>query len=68
LEERIERDDPSPTNLTPTILELVQRVASLEAKVDLFEKQVEDLKGKVWWIITGIIISILIQILMRLSG
>jgi polyhydroxyalkanoate synthesis regulator phasin len=64
------KSNPSPIqhNLTPTIFELIQRVASLEAKVDLLEKQVEDLRGKVWLIIAGIVVSILVQILIRLTG
>jgi len=54
----LSRDDP-------IVIEIVQRLARLEARVENLEEQVRDLKGKVWWIITGVILSILIQILLR---
>jgi PII-like signaling protein len=54
----LSRDDP-------IIIEIVQRLARLEARVEDLDEQVRDLKSKVWWILTGIILSILIQILMK---
>ena len=58
------RDSLNPGD--PIVIEIVQRLARLEARVDDLEKQLEDIKGKVWWLITGVILSILIQILLRL--
>jgi PII-like signaling protein len=55
----LSRDDP-------IVIEIVQRLARLEARVEVLEEQVRDLRGKVWLILGSIILSILIQILLRL--
>ena len=56
----------------PIIIELVQRVARLEAKVDELDKDFSEIKKylsrldyRIWFIVTGIIISILIQLMLR---
>ena len=56
----------------PIIIELVQRVARLEAKVDELDKDFSEIKKylnridyRIWFIVTGIIISILIQLILR---
>jgi phage shock protein A len=64
----------------PIILDLVARVARLEERVNGIEKtiafvkeKIEGLEGRMekvdnrlWYVITGVILSILLQILMRL--
>jgi predicted RNase H-like nuclease (RuvC/YqgF family) len=59
----------------PVVLDLLQRVSRLEARVDALERAVEELNkrvesidAKTWWILTGVVLSILIQVLMRLLG
>ncbi len=64
----------------PVVIDIVQRVTRLEERVLMLEKIINMLREKIskietlaekidsrtWYIITGIILSILIQILMRL--
>ena len=63
----------------PVILEFAQRLSRLEARVDGVEKSIDYVKEKVkalelsvsridnrlWYVITGVILSILVQILLR---
>jgi predicted RNase H-like nuclease (RuvC/YqgF family) len=63
---RLDRDDP-------VILDLVQRVTRLEAQVsDLrqslnrLEESLDKLDSRLWYVITGIALSILVQILFYL--
>jgi len=73
------RHDPTATASSPTqtsdpfLFDLAQRVArleersaSLEKLVNMLKEKVESIESKVWWIITGVGISILLQILLRL--
>jgi len=57
-EQKLSNDDP-------IVIDLIQRLARLEEKVAYLQEQVDDLKGKVWWIITGIILAILTEILLK---
>jgi hypothetical protein len=41
-------------------------VAGLERMVNMLKEKVESVESKVWWIITGVGLSILLQILLRL--
>jgi len=57
----------------PLLLDLAQRVSRLEARVEALEKILENVEGRVekvdlktWWILSGVIASILIQILFYL--
>jgi chaperonin cofactor prefoldin len=63
---RLDRDDP-------VVLDLVQRVTRLEAQVsDLrqslnrLEESLDKLDSRLWYVITGIALSILVQILFYL--
>jgi uncharacterized protein YoxC len=54
----------------PVVIDLLQRVSRLEARVDALEKTMNTLREKVegidsrtWYILTGIILAILIEIL-----
>jgi uncharacterized Rmd1/YagE family protein len=54
----------------PVVIDLLQRVSRLEARVDALEKTMNTLREKVegidsrtWYILTGIILGILIEIL-----
>jgi vacuolar-type H+-ATPase subunit E/Vma4 len=54
----------------PVVIDLLQRVSRLEARVDALEKAMNTLREKVegidsrtWYILTGIILAILIEIL-----
>jgi tetrahydromethanopterin S-methyltransferase subunit G len=65
-------DKPSKPN-DPIFLDLVQRVARLEEKsiglersVNALSDRIGSIEGKMWWIIAGIVVSILLQILWRL--
>jgi vacuolar-type H+-ATPase subunit E/Vma4 len=60
---RLDQDDP-------IVIDLLQRVSRLEARVDGLEKTINTLKdkidsidGKTWYILTGILLAILIEIL-----
>jgi archaellum component FlaC len=67
-------------NNDPIIIDIVQRISRLEAQYENIEKSISFLKEKIgsleervekvdsrtWWILGGIAISILIQILLRL--
>jgi archaellum component FlaC len=55
------------------LLDLAQRVSRLEARVEALERSVEHVSSRVervdlktWWILSGVILSILIQVLFRL--
>jgi hypothetical protein len=57
----------------PLLLDLAQRVSRLEARVEALERvvgdigsRVEKVDSKTWWILSGVILSILIQILFYL--
>ena len=57
----------------PLVIDLLQRVSRLEARVDALERALNSLKeraesidSKTWWILTGVVLSILIQVLTRL--
>jgi archaellum component FlaC len=57
----------------PLLLDLAQRVSRLEARVEALEKTVESVKQRVervdektWWILSGVVLSILIQVLFYL--
>ena len=57
----------------PVILDLLQRVSRLEAQtsslnesVSRLREGVERLEGRLWAILTGVVLSILLQVLMRL--
>jgi hypothetical protein len=57
----------------PVAVDLLQRVSRLEARVDALERAVSELRAKVdsidsktWFILSGVILAILLQILMRL--
>jgi hypothetical protein len=57
----------------PVVIDLLQRVSRLEARVDALEKAIGELRAKIdsidtrtWYILSGVILSILIQVLMRL--
>jgi vacuolar-type H+-ATPase subunit E/Vma4 len=54
----------------PVVIDLLQRVSRLEARVDALEKtmnalreKVEGIDSRTWYILTGIILAILIEIL-----
>jgi len=62
-ERRLDSDDP-------VVIDLLQRVSRLEARVDALEKtmntlreKVEGIDSKTWYILTGVILGILIEIL-----
>jgi uncharacterized Rmd1/YagE family protein len=62
-ERRLDSDDP-------IVIDLLQRVSRLEARVDALEKtmnslreKIERIDSKTWYILTGIILGILIEIL-----
>jgi uncharacterized coiled-coil protein SlyX len=45
---------------------LIERLmSSLEQRIDRLEKIIEKIDGRVWYLLAGIILSILIQILLR---
>jgi len=57
----------------PVVIDLLQRVSRLEARVDALEKAIGELRAKIdsidtrtWYILSGVILSILVQVLMRL--
>jgi hypothetical protein len=57
----------------PVLLDLVQRIAKVEERTNSMEKMVNDLHyriesvdQRVWAILSGVVISILLQILLRL--
>jgi hypothetical protein len=57
----------------PLLLDLAQRVSRLEARVEALERILGNVEGRVervdlktWWILSGVIASILIQILFYL--
>jgi hypothetical protein len=71
----------SPTQASdPLLFDLAQRVARLEERSASLEKlvgmlkddvkalkaRVESVEGKVWWILGSVILSILLQVLLRL--
>jgi uncharacterized Rmd1/YagE family protein len=54
----------------PVVIDLLQRVSRLEARVDALERtmntlreKVEGIDSKTWYILTGVILGILIEIL-----
>lgn len=60
---RLDQDDP-------IVIDLLQRVSRLEARVDGLERTINTLKdkidsidGKTWYILTSVILAILIEIL-----
>jgi len=60
---RLDQDDP-------IVIDLLQRVSRLEARVDGLERSINTLKdkidsidGKTWYILTSIILAILLEIL-----
>jgi hypothetical protein len=61
-----EGGDPILLNAMERIARLEERSASLEKLVNMLKEKVESIEAKVWWIITGVGISILLQILLRL--
>jgi predicted RNase H-like nuclease (RuvC/YqgF family) len=65
-ERRLSQDDP-------VVIDLLQRVSRLEARVDALERSITELReraesidSKTWWILTGVVLSILLQVLLRL--
>jgi cell division protein ZapA (FtsZ GTPase activity inhibitor) len=70
----MERGEESRLNPNdPVVVDLLQRVSRLEARVDALEKAMAELReraesidSKTWWILTGVVLSILLQLLMRL--
>jgi uncharacterized Rmd1/YagE family protein len=57
----------------PLLLDLAQRVSRLEARVEALEKITESVNNRVervdlktWWILSGIVVSILVQVLFHL--
>jgi hypothetical protein len=58
--------DPLFLDLAQRVARLEERTASLEKLVNMLKEKVESIEAKVWWIITGVGISILLQILLRL--
>jgi hypothetical protein len=72
-------EKPSKPN-DPFLFDLAQRVAVLEERsvnleklvgllrddVRALKERVESVEGKVWWILGSVILSILLQILLRL--
>jgi hypothetical protein len=57
----------------PLLIDLAQRVSRLEARVEALERITESVNNRVervdlktWWILSGVILSILIQILFYL--
>jgi hypothetical protein len=60
---RLDQDDP-------IVIDLLQRVSRLEARVDGLERAINTLKdkidsidGKTWYILTSVILAILVEIL-----
>jgi cell division protein ZapA (FtsZ GTPase activity inhibitor) len=70
----MERGEESRLNpKDPVVVDLLQRVSRLEARVDALEKAMAELReraesidSKTWWILTGVVLSILLQLLVRL--
>jgi len=57
----------------PILLDMVQRIAKVEERTNFMEEIINDLKHriesldqKVWVVLSGVILSILVQILLRL--
>jgi len=66
-------EERGPEKGDPLVIDLLQRVSRLEARVDALERALNSLKeraesidSKTWWILTGVVLSILIQVLTRL--
>ena len=68
-----EKKDPNISSLSADISDLKVKFARLEERQNALEKAVDYLKGKVegidnkvWYILSGVIVSIMLQILLRM--
>jgi uncharacterized Rmd1/YagE family protein len=59
-------NDPLLFDLAQRVAKLEERTTSLEKLINMMKDKMESIESKVWWIITGVGISILLQILLRL--
>jgi len=67
----VKKDDLNPlmveiSGLKERVARLEERTVGLEDTIKYLKQRIEKLNGKIWIILSGVILSILIQILMRL--
>jgi hypothetical protein len=62
-ERKLDKDDPIVIDLVQRVSRLEERTNSLERSVEYLKQRIELLDSKMWWVLGGVILSILIQIL-----
>jgi hypothetical protein len=66
-ERRLEADDPIVIDLIQRVTRLEERTSALERDVTYIKSVLEKVDSRIWYIIVGIAVSILTQILLRVT-
>jgi vacuolar-type H+-ATPase subunit E/Vma4 len=60
---RLDQDDPIVIDLLQRVSRLEARVDGLERTINMLKDKIDSIDGKTWYILTSVILAILIEIL-----
>jgi hypothetical protein len=60
---RLDQDDPIVIDLLQRVSRLEARVDGLERTINMLKDKIDSIDGKTWYILTSVILAILLEIL-----